>query len=357
MRITRLRKHFTAVLGALIVLSLLVIPATANHTWGTYHLSRTSSGQELLVGFNLTTEEWRARAREALTDWNKAGAITLIESTGKTTPKQCKPSAGTIQVCNATYGNTSWLGIAQIWISGGHIYQGTAKQNDTYFNQTRYNTYAWRQMVICQEIAHTFGLGHVNEAYGPPNTGSCMDYTNNPAGGILNGVDYGPPNTKPNPVDHDFPLLKSITHYPEHHSATTTTTSTGLTRAEEEVTSLNPEGWGVVTGTDAKGRPTHYKKQIGPDETVFTFVLPADELADSPVDGGDGTGTGGDGTGDGGRNDGGRNDGGRNDGGRDGGGKRDGAKQDGGRDGGRDDGGKRDGARQRQGHDHDRHNH
>ena len=44
-----------------------------------------------------------------------------------------------MEVCNATYGNTGWLGVAQIWTSGSHIVQDTGKLNDTYFNTAKYN--------------------------------------------------------------------------------------------------------------------------------------------------------------------------------------------------------------------------
>ena len=48
MRTPRLQKHFTAILGALLVLSLVIIPATASHDWNSsgtayYHWARTSN--------------------------------------------------------------------------------------------------------------------------------------------------------------------------------------------------------------------------------------------------------------------------------------------------------------------------
>ena len=43
--------------------------------------------------------------------------------------------SGTTQVCNSSYGNNGWLGLASINLTGGtHITQGSAKMNDTYFN-------------------------------------------------------------------------------------------------------------------------------------------------------------------------------------------------------------------------------
>ena len=46
-------------------------------------------------------------------------------------PKNCKAVSGRVEVCNSHYGNTGWLGVAQIWVSGLHIQQGTVKLNDT----------------------------------------------------------------------------------------------------------------------------------------------------------------------------------------------------------------------------------
>ena len=84
---------------------------------------------------------------------------------GTANPKTCKATAGRIEVCNSTYGKNGWLGIAQIWLSGGHISQGTVKLNDTYFKTAQYNTTAWRNLVSCQEVGHTFGLDHQDENF------------------------------------------------------------------------------------------------------------------------------------------------------------------------------------------------
>jgi hypothetical protein len=46
--------------------------------------------------------------------------------------------------------------------------------------------------VACQEIGHTFGLGHQDENLDNTNLGSCMDYTSNPVS-----------NEHPNQHDYD----------------------------------------------------------------------------------------------------------------------------------------------------------
>jgi hypothetical protein len=85
-------------------------------------------------------------------------------------------------VCNDTYGNNGWLGIAQVWISARHTYYaGCVKLNDTYFNTPTYNITAWGSLVSCQEVGHTLGLDQQDENFNNANLGTCMDYTNNPS--------------------------------------------------------------------------------------------------------------------------------------------------------------------------------
>jgi hypothetical protein len=99
------------------------------------------------------------------------------------------------EVCNRKYGFNGWLGVAGIWASGNHITQGYVKLNDSYFNTASYNTAAWRRMVTCQELGHTFGLGHTDETFNNANQGTCMDYTNDPDGGPVAHLQLTPPTS------------------------------------------------------------------------------------------------------------------------------------------------------------------
>ena len=56
-------------------------------------------------------------------------------------------------------------------------------------------------MVTCQEIGHTFGLDHQDENFNNTNLGTCMDYTNDPAGTA--GTNGTLANTSPNKHDYD----------------------------------------------------------------------------------------------------------------------------------------------------------
>ncbi|MCH7750509.1 MAG: hypothetical protein IH939_20710 [Acidobacteria bacterium] len=127
--------------------------------------------------------------------------LDLTAVTGETSPRRCKAANGKIEVCADKYGNNGWLGLAQIWISGDHITKATAKMNDYYFTTAPYNvkydTPAWRALVMCQEIGHDFGLGHRDVDFNNTNVGSCMDYT-------------GSPESNKHPNAHDYEELESI---------------------------------------------------------------------------------------------------------------------------------------------------
>lgn len=169
-------------------------PTVAGHSWNGYHWARTSNPFTLMVGNNVSSA-WHAYLKEAIADWSASSVLDLNEVAGGTRPRQCRPTAGRIEVCADRYGLNGWLGLAQIWVSGAHITQATAKMNDSYFNTATYNTPAWRRLVMCQELAHDFGLDHRDENFDNPNLGTCMDYTRNPA---------GPPiNEHPNEGDYD----------------------------------------------------------------------------------------------------------------------------------------------------------
>ena len=188
-----------AVLGA--------VPASATHSWGGYHWARTANPFTLNLYKN-TSSAWSSVSpgyvEKAAIDWSTvptpyAKVLNVIMgSTGTSDPRKCPPTTGVVQVCSYNYGFRGWLGVAQIWLNGSHITQGTVKLNDSYFSLPTYDTPAWRHLVACQEIGHTFGLDHQDVINTNTNLGTCMDYTNDPA-----GVTQGPSNEQPNAHDYD----------------------------------------------------------------------------------------------------------------------------------------------------------
>lgn len=238
-----------AIVGPLIALA--AAPALATHAWNTYHWKRTTAQLTIPVGDNVSGV-WDAHLDTAIADWNQSTVIQSPEVPGSTNPKNCRAVAGTIQVCNRTYGNTGWLGIASISLSGGHIVQGTTKINDTYFNTPQYNTPAWRQAVMCQEIGHDYGLDHQDEDFSTDNTNSCMDYTSNPAG-------------NEHPDAHDYEQLLDIYNHIE--SAFSAQTAAAVPDVGD-----TPAEWGKAVRFRRDGVPDVFERVDGPGRKTITHV-------------------------------------------------------------------------------------
>ena len=237
----------------------------ATHSWSNYHWSHDSNSLTLSIGDNVTSQ-WDERLAQASNDWSQSAILDANIVTGATNPKNCKAVAGRVEVCNSKYGNNGWLGIASIWVSGSHIAKGTVKLNDTYFNAAKYNTVAWRNMVVCQEVGHTFGLNHQDEDFNNLNLGTCMDYTNDPTGtaGTNGALNNEHPNT------HDYDELALI--YSHLDSATTAPASRGAS-AQTDVDTSNPSEWGKAIRKSSDGANSLYERDLGKGHKIFTFVI------------------------------------------------------------------------------------
>lgn len=236
----------------------MLAPATAQatHSWNGYHWARTSNPFTLKLGDNVSSV-WKASLAGASSDWTASTVLDTSVVAGSTRPKNCRPTAGRVEVCSAAYGSTGWLGVASISVTGGtHITQGTVKLNDTYFNTAQYNTPAWRNLVTCQEVGHTFGLAHQDENFNNANLGTCMDYTNDPS-------------TNQHPNQHDYDQLVTI----YSHTDATTTVGAALPPGSSAVAVGNDErSWGrLVEGSRAEGHSTHVR-DLGNGNLIITNV-------------------------------------------------------------------------------------
>lgn len=246
--------------AAAIAATLFASTAYASHTWGNYHWARKANPFTLKLGDNVTTS-WDSYLATTSSDWSVSTVLDTTVVTGQSN-KNCRPTAGRIEVCNGKYGNNGWLGIAQIWISGDHITQGTTKLNDTYFTTAKYNTAAWKNLVMCQEVGHNFGLDHQDENFSNTPLGTCMDYSNDPV-----------PNQHPNAHDYDQLVLMYT-----HLDTTTTVGSTTSPQAKNDVEDLSDKSaWGKAVSQDAKGRDNLFVKENGKGEKVFTHVFWTEE--------------------------------------------------------------------------------
>jgi hypothetical protein len=171
----------TALVLSVSAIAALATVADARHQWRKYEWAYDGTPIAAPVVDN-TSGTWPGRVGTAVSDWNASSRIDAAYQNGNSNNTTCDFVLGEIQVCNDDYGSTGWLGIASITINGNEILAGYTKLNDYYFNQPRYDTESWKQLVACQEIGHDYGLGHQNENFNTDATTSCMEYTSWPEG-------------------------------------------------------------------------------------------------------------------------------------------------------------------------------
>lgn len=250
--------------------------ALATHSWGGYHWARTTPQFTLKLGNNMTTADWRGHLTTTSQDWNSGNSAVLTAVVAGTSNKRCSMVAGTTQVCNGTYGNNGWLGLASINVTGGtHITQGSAKMNDTYFNTATYNNPNERLHVVCQEVAHTFGLDHQSTDGSSQN--SCMDYFSNTGANATSTL-----STKPN--QHDFDELNLIYSHLDSSStvqmlaAEVAAMGQGQGAANRDITD-DPQSWGQLMRQSADGRSSYYERDNGDGSKNVTHVYWTLEVA------------------------------------------------------------------------------
>ncbi|WP_412542953.1 hypothetical protein R8Z50_10865 [Longispora sp. K20-0274] len=251
----RIRLLATAVVAALIpLLAFAATPAQANHSWGGYHWARTANPFTVKLGDNVTSN-WDSFLNTASNDWTQSTVLNTTVVAGQSSSKRCAATTGRVEACNATYGNNGWLGIASISVTGGvHITQGTVKLNDTYFNTAQYNTSAWRALVMCQEVGHTFGLDHQDTDFNNANLGTCMDYTNDPS-------------TNQHPNKHDYDELVTIySHLDSFNTA-------DQTLAASPAITDSPASWGRLVEGNASHGAGLYVRDLGHGNLIITHVL------------------------------------------------------------------------------------
>jgi len=254
--------RFVVIFVLIAMLAAFPFSVGANHAWGNYHWARTANPFTLKLGDNVSGL-WDGMLAQASSDWSQSGVLDTTIVAGGTSPKSCRPTNGRVEVCSANYRNSGWLGLAQIWITGGtHITQGVVKNNDYYFGNSsyQYNNTAEMQHVICQEIGHTFGLGHTSEDGSSQNT--CMDYYHNTSDNDL---------TSTTPNAHDYAQLASI--YQHLDSFTTIGSATNMPNEMATGDLSSPNAWGKLISSTKDGGASTYMRDFGNGNLVVTFVI------------------------------------------------------------------------------------
>jgi len=257
--------QFVVTFAIIAMLAISSFPAGATHAWGDYHWARSSNPITLNVIDNMTPD-WDGNLDAALSDWNRSSVLNLVEEAGSDdnrTRNRCGAVKNKLVSCNYEYGNNGWLGLAQIWVKGSHISQGTAKMNDTYFGNPVYgydNTA--KSHVVCQEIGHLFGLTHQDESGADLNT--CMDYSN--------ALD------NPSPNQHDYAMLETIYQHLDsdgggggggHGGGPPGGKPNGFYNADVHA----QENWGTKLSESASGHAALFVRDFGNGYKIFTFVF------------------------------------------------------------------------------------
>ncbi len=278
-----------AAFAALLALAAFSSEADATHSWSNYHWGRTTSTFALQLDDNLTTTAWKKDLATASGSADASGAPSTFDTNGindwtdssvldtgikpSTNTKQCSATSGRVEVCNAKYGQNGWLGLATVWTSGGHIVQGTAKMNDTYFSTSRYNKPGWRHLVMCQEVGHTFGLGHTDENHSNANLGTCMDYSSDPDGKLAEPDQL----TNEFPNQHDYEQLGLIYQHTNDTKTTVGSTSaaSALPPAARAVDTGDPTQRGQLVHRSSDGEVAIYVREFSGGTQVITRVIRA----------------------------------------------------------------------------------
>ena len=248
---------------------------SAAHAWGTYHWGRTASPFTLKT-LDSVSDKWDFYLDQAISDWSQSSVIDLLElpdeSRKKGTLRNCSGGDGRIRVCSDKYGPSGWLGIAGISISGSHIVTGYTKVNDSYFDTPKYDTPAWRAMVMCQELGHDFGLTHQDEDFTNPSLGTCMDYTSDPS------ANQHPDSHDYEQLEINYGHLDAVNTYDDSGSdgdggGGGCNAPPGKGCNKFNANNNNPSAWGQAVGR--VGRVERFVRHSG-DKTEVTTVIWAD---------------------------------------------------------------------------------
>jgi len=272
---------------AIFITGTYALVANAGHAWGKYHWdisSVSSAAIPLELVDNLTgiwTEDFSlktasARGNTALQEEQDLNSVLTTEwVNGVHIPDRtsCEDSPGVVEVCNVKV-ESGWLGLAPIWATRGrsnHIVRAVVKVNDFYFDQDFYNSKAWRDYVMCQEVGHTFGLNHQNTEFDDDNLGTCMDYTDDPTGNTRGGLSNISPNV------HDYDQMVEI--YAHLNSTDGGGGGKGKGKKSKNagdgaaIDLNNPSEWGQAIGQDASGQNNLFERNLPNGQVLVTHVL------------------------------------------------------------------------------------
>lgn len=161
------KKRFPLLVLVLIGVLTMVVGVVSAEQWSVYHWYR-SDDAELVLDIGdchspTSRTNWSGLLSEVVANWNDI-------PNGGNSPyigfRKTNCGGADIKSYNDDYGNTGWLGLATLSIGKGkgyHIRSAESQVNEYYVAYPGYYNFdeaiEW-QHVLCQEIGHTFGVGH-----------------------------------------------------------------------------------------------------------------------------------------------------------------------------------------------------
>lgn len=154
-----------------------------NHFWKDYKWNKSGNNLKLRIGDCHTsgTTDWSRMLTDVIYNWNNVpehqdGSGDIYNPTNVTfIASNCASGdikSYNIQADDKDYGDTSWLGLASIYLRNGYVVSAMSQVNEYH----SLSNSQW-QHVLCQEIGHGFPLDHQSESGVDKNT--CMDYDRN----------------------------------------------------------------------------------------------------------------------------------------------------------------------------------
>ena len=196
----------------------VVSPVTWNWHW---YRELLRDEVRIDVGDNVT-DRWRPYLDNAIAQWSQSSKLNLRKVAGSSNPKDCHPRLGRIEVCNYNYRGrlTGFDGesadaLASPFGTNEHLIFAVVQLDDSKIDGT---DDAEMRHIMCQELGHALGLlSHRDEDPTNLNRGTCMDYTNDPAGNgvvrvrgvVTTTANLGPLNNL-SPDSGDFDKLSRI---------------------------------------------------------------------------------------------------------------------------------------------------
>ena len=241
-------------LAAAALASTAATPAGARFEAAQYHWPRTSTPVRVQVGDNVDSR-WDSALRLAVADWNKS---TFIDSplVPGTSAGNCKGVAGTIQVCNSSYGRNGWLSLTSVGVSGASdATEATIRLNDSYFASAPFG-HSSRTAALCRAIGHSLGLADVPAAASAPVTSGCMSPDS------WTGDQH-------QPGAQSYAALESL--YGQVSQAGSMLLRANGAGAFPEV-GEEMASWGEATQFDSYGRPQRFERMDEPGLKTITYV-------------------------------------------------------------------------------------